>query len=87
MKYPDHFQFETDDGVPFKVDYDYDRGEPMTRDHPGSPASIEIIAVDFGKGWEDPDVYPQLNIDQLEFEIGEKLNGIDEFNSLGPEHG
>ena len=59
------FTAYTDDDTAFRVQYCYRAAEPMTWHHPGADADVEILAVDFGRGWEDPDIYPQLNIDEL----------------------
>jgi len=59
------FTAYTDDDTEFRVQYCYRAAEPMTWHHPGCDADVEILAVDFGRGWEDPDIYPQLNIDAL----------------------
>lgn len=59
------FTAYTDDDTEFKVQYCYRAAEPMTWHHPGADADVEITAVDFGRGWEDPDIYPQINLDEL----------------------
>ena len=56
----------------FRVRYEFDPGEEQWFDaragvgSPGYPAEVSVIEVDFGAGWESPDVYPQLNMDAIE---------------------
>lgn len=35
--------------VPVLIGYDHSEAEPMTRDHPGCPASVEILSVRIGQ--------------------------------------
>ena len=68
----------------FRVRFDYEPGEAQWFDHragvggPGYDPSVAITEVNFGKGWESPDAYPQLNMTACEQEVMEKLAEIDE---------
>ena len=68
---------------PFRVRFDYDRGEDQWFDaragvgSPGHDPSVCINEVNFGAGWESPDVYPQLNLEQCEAEVMEKLADLE----------
>ena len=44
---------------------------------PGYPPSVEITEVNFGAGWESPDVYPQLNLEACEQELMERLAALE----------
>jgi hypothetical protein len=63
----------------FRARYDYDRGEDQWFDaragvgSPGYPPSVCITEVNFGAGWEDPEAYPQLDLEACEVEIMDKL--------------
>ena len=67
------------DDQPFNVRFDFFKGEEQWFDprigigHPGADPEVTINEVNFGKGWESPDNYPQLNITACEAEILEKL--------------
>ncbi len=84
MKLPTEFEFYADDDTPFRVRFDYDRGEEQWFDaragvgSPGYDPSVEVTEVNFGSGWELPDVYPQLNLPAIEAEIMERLADIEE---------
>ena len=79
MKLPTEMEFFAPDDTPFRVRFDYDRGEEQWFDaragvgSPGYDPSVSVTEVNFGAGWELPDVYPQLNLEQIEAEIMEKL--------------
>ncbi len=83
MKLPLAFEFFTDDDTPFLVRYDYDRGEAQWFDasagvgSPGHDPCAEVTEVNFGKGWETPENYPQLNIEAIEADILERLAEIE----------
>ena len=78
MKQPE-MELCTDDGQPFVVRYDADRGEEQWFDAragvggPGYPPSVCITEVKFGDAWELPEVYPQVNWEAYEEEIMSKL--------------
>lgn len=86
MNYPNHIDCEADDGTEFKVYFEYDPGESQWFDaragvgSPGYPPSIEITEVDFGKGRESVETYPQLNLDAIHDRIVDVLAEIDETN-------
>lgn len=79
---PKYFELFDSEDVVFKAAFDYDEGEEQWFDaragvgSPGYPAMVELTAVDFGKGWEDPNLYPQLNIERVEEEIMEKIDAL-----------
>lgn len=78
MKLPNELELWNED-TPFRVRFDYERGEPQWFDaragvgHPGSDPCVAITEVNFGSGWELPEVYPRLNIEACEAEVMEKL--------------
>jgi hypothetical protein len=80
-KLPTEFTLHAE--LEFRVRFDYDRGESQWFDaragvgSPGYDPSVMLTEVNFGRGWETPDVYPQLNIDQIEQEIMDKLIEIE----------
>jgi hypothetical protein len=84
MSIPEFVTCETDEGVEFKVYFDYDPGEDQWFDaragvgSPGYPASIEIMEVDFGCGREDVGVYPQLNLDAIHNQIVDSVQAAEE---------
>lgn len=84
MNYPDHIVWEIDDGTEIKVYFEYDPGEDQWFDaragvgSPGYPPSVEITEVDFGKGRESIEVYPQLNLDAIHVRIVDTLAAVDE---------
>ena len=84
MPHPDFIMCETDEGVEFKVYFDYDKGEEQWFDaragvgSPGYPPSIEILEVDFGRGREDVSVYPQLNLDAIYNDIADMIQAAEE---------
>ena len=67
----------------FRARFDYDRGEEQWFDaragvgSPGHDPSVSITEVNFGAGWESPEVYPQLNVETCEQEILEKLADLE----------
>lgn len=69
MKLPTEIELFLDDDTPFRARFDYDRGEEQWFDaragvgSPGYDPSASITEVDFGRGWETPDAYPQINFD------------------------
>lgn len=75
MSVPEFVTCETDEGVEFKVYFDYDPGEDQWFDaragvgSPGYPSSIEITGVDFGCGRESVNVSHQLNLDAIHNQI------------------
>ena len=68
-----------DDSGTFRVRFDYNRGESQWFDaragvgSPGYDPFVEVTEVNFGAGWESPDVYPQLDLAACEVEIMERL--------------
>jgi hypothetical protein len=78
MKLPTELELWHED-TPFRVRFDYDRGEAQWFDaragvgSPGHDPSVWINEVNFGNGWQSPEVYPQLNIEACEQEVMEKL--------------
>ena len=71
------------DDTPFRVRFDYDRGEEQWFDaragvgSPGYDPSVSINEVNFGAGWQSPDDYPQLNISACEDEVLQKLADLE----------
>ena len=82
MRLPTEMELWQDD-MHFRVRYDYDRGEQQWFDaragvgSPGYDPSVSINEVNFGNGWESPDVYPQLDLDACEAEVMEKLAALE----------
>ena len=78
MKLPTEMELWHED-TPFRVRFDYDRGEQEWFDaragvgSPGYDPFVEITEVNFGAGWESPDNYPQLNLSRCEQEVMERL--------------
>ena len=68
-----------DGDTEFRVRFDYDRGEDQWFDaragvgSPGYPPSVEITEVNFGSGWQDPNLYPQLDLDACANDVMERL--------------
>jgi hypothetical protein len=66
----------------FKAAFDYEEGEEQWFDaragvgSPGYPASVSLNEVDFGKGWEPLETYPQLNVDACEQQIMEEIDRL-----------
>jgi hypothetical protein len=83
IKPPEFYELFHED-VEFKARFDYDEGEEQWFDaragvgSPGYPASVCITEVDFGNGWESPENYPQLNLEQCEQEIMDKIDALHE---------
>lgn len=83
VKLPDFFTLFHED-TEFKARFDYDPGEDQWFDaragvgSPGCPASVCVTEVDFGKGWELPDAYPQLNLDACEQSIMDEIDKLHE---------
>ena len=75
MKLPTELELRDQDDNPFRVRFDYDRGEQQWFDaragvgSPGYDPSVCITEVNFGGKWESPEVYPQLNIEDCEQEV------------------
>ena len=82
MKLPTELELWHED-TPFRVRFDYDRGEQQWFDaragvgSPGYDPFVEITEVNFGAGWESPDAYPQINLDACEDEVLEKLAALE----------
>jgi hypothetical protein len=78
MKLPTEMELWHED-TPFRVRFDYDRGEEQWFDaragvgSPGHDPSASINEVNFGAGWESPDAYPQLDLAACEVEVMERL--------------
>lgn len=83
IKAPEFFVLFHED-TEFKAYFDYDEGEEQWFDaragvgSPGYPASVCLTDVDFGKGLEPVENYPQLNVDAVEQEIMDKINALHE---------
>jgi len=77
-------QFHLDDDTPFVAHMYYDRGEKQWFDvergvgGPGYEPFIRVYEVDFGRGWENPACYPQIDVDALEDEAMRRLFSIQE---------
>lgn len=75
---PAYFELFHND-QPFKAAFDYDEGEEQWFDakagvgSPGFPPSVCLNEVDFGKGWESPNNYPDLNVEAVEQQIIGKI--------------
>jgi hypothetical protein len=78
MKLPNEMELHNDLG-PYRVRFDYYPGEPMRWNgltgvgNPASDPSVAITEVNFGRGWESPDVYHEVDWSALESEVMEKL--------------
>lgn len=78
MKLPTEMELWHED-TPFRVRFDYDRGEQQWFDaragvgSPGHDPNVTINEVNFGARWESPDAYPQIDISACEQEVLEKL--------------
>lgn len=83
MKLPTEIELWHED-TPFRVRFDYEKGEQQWFDaragvgSPGCDPCVSITEVNFGSGWESPDVYPQLDIDACECEVLDKLAQLEE---------
>ena len=83
MKFPDELTMIIGE-MECRVRYEYDRGEDQWFDaragvgSPGYPAAAWMTEINFGKGWEDPDVYPQLNRNEIDAEIMDRLADLEE---------
>ena len=81
IKIPEFFELSYGEGM-LKAYFDYDEGEEQWFDaragvgHPGSPADVIITSVDFGGGKEDPETFPQLDIERCEVEIMEEIDKL-----------
>jgi len=75
VKLPTELELRDQDDNPFRVRFDYDKGEQQWFDaragvgSPGYDPSVCITEVNFGGKWELPEVYPQLNIEDCEQEV------------------
>ena len=83
MKLPDHFEIDVDD-LPMYFRYDYDRGERERWNgltgvgNPEIPPSVMVTEVSLdGVTWNDPEMYPQLNMEVIEQEIMDKLADLE----------
>jgi hypothetical protein len=78
MKLPTELELWYGD-IPFRVRFDYDRGEQQWFDvragvgSPGYDPSVSINEVNFGEGWKSPDAYPQLDMEKYENQVLEKI--------------
>ena len=81
VKLPEFFELFHED-VEFKARFAFDQGEDQWFDasagvgSPGYPASVCMTEVNFGSGWESPENFPQLNIEQCEQEIMDKIDEL-----------
>jgi hypothetical protein len=79
---PDEMELSHGDTT-FKVRYDYDRGEEQWFDaragvgSPGYDPFVEITEVNFGNGWQAPDMYPQFDANACAPEVMAKLADIE----------
>lgn len=84
IKVPEFIEMHDDDDRPFKVRFDYDPGEEQWFDaragvgSPGYPAGVEVYEVDFGKGWEPIENYPQLNVQACEQAVMDHIDKLHE---------
>ena len=84
MKVPAEFELYDQEDRAFRVRFDYDKGEAMWFDaragvgSPGHDPSVWITEVNFGAGWELPEVYPQLDIAACEQEVMDRLGELQE---------
>lgn len=82
MKLPTEMELWHDD-VPFRVRFDYDRGEAQWFDaragvgSPGYDPYVVINEVNFGDGWKNPDDFPQLNVEACEQEVMDRLADLE----------
>lgn len=89
IKVPEFITLHDDDDRPFKVRFDYDAGEEQWFDaragvwSPGYPASVELYEVDFGKGWEPLETYPQLNTERIEEEVWKVIDNLHDAYWIG----
>ena len=72
------------DGLQMHFRYDADRGEDQWFDaragvgSPGYPPSVMVTEVSLdGVTWNDPEMYPQLNLEAIEQEIMDKLAALE----------
>ena len=79
MKLPTELELRDQDDKPFRVRFDYDRGEQQWFDAragvggPGYDPSVCITEVNFGGGWESPETFNPIDIDGWENEVMDKL--------------
>lgn len=84
MKYPDEFELFAADDTPFRVRYDYDKGEQQWFDaragvgSPGYDAYVCITEVNFGDGWKSPDEFQDIDWSAYEAAVMQRLIDIDE---------
>lgn len=84
IKVPEFITLHDDEDKPFRVRFEYDPGEDQWFDaqagvgSPGYPASVDLYEIDFGKGWEPIETYPQLNTDQIEQKVWEEIGSLEE---------
>jgi hypothetical protein len=66
--------------VPVLVEYDHQEAEPQTRDHPGCPATVDILAVRIGAHEiDDPEsVLSEWQLRRWEEQILEQIGDADE---------
>jgi hypothetical protein len=82
MKLPTEMEFWHED-VPFRVRFDYERGEQQWFDaragvgSPGYDPYVVINEVNFGGGWESPEAYPQLDLAVCEAVVMQKLADLE----------
>ena len=83
MKLPTEMELWHED-TPFRVRFDYDRGEQEWFDaragvgSPGYDPFVSINEVNFGAGWESPDAYPQLDLAACEADVMGRLVDLEE---------
>jgi len=83
IKVPEFFALFHEE-TEFKAYFDYDEGEEQWFDaragvgSPGYPPSVCLNEVDFGKGLEPVENYPQLNVEAVKQEIMDKINVLHE---------
>lgn len=56
------FTAYTRDDAEFLVRFERSPAQRQTLEDPGFPEEIEVIEVNFGRGWEDVSDYPSLDL-------------------------
>lgn len=79
MSLPTELEFFDADDNPYRVRFDYDRGEQQWFDaragvgSPGYDPSVDVTEINFGDGWKTPDEVPGFDFAKCEEEVMDRL--------------
>lgn len=83
MRLPTELEFFDADDNPYRVRFDYDRGEAQWFDaragvgSPGHDPSVCVTEINLGDGWKSPAEVPGFDFDKCEQEVMERLTELE----------